>query len=436
MDSQELLTNLRAARQTAVLHYPHYSPILTRVQLKLADGFSALACVDPSGRIYFNPSQTKDFLVEARPEHRLKSLAFVILHECLHLLRDHHDRSLFAPYPTWATDEAKRHHSWNIACDLEINAGFGSWIALLPSKWRPLLPEDFDILGVSLAEEYLSKISENLLGQIPYADEGSGVFASRKLVREWEVDSDPEEGKAIGWSPLDRTMIKHEVAAAILAGKRGSRSEVIWAQSVGTRKRDWKTILHSRINRLHSRHQQTGQARVDFRKPSRLQNVSRPLFIPNRRCHECFSITIVVDTSGSMNERLLQIALEEVERIARTMENCVVQVLQCDDEIVSYSNYRPSERHEIFGRGGTNMVHGVEVALQLQESPFLKEEGARYKIPAIVLVMTDGATPIPEQKYDTPVLWCIIDRENFTLPAPWTNRDLILIDKSSSEVPR
>jgi predicted metal-dependent peptidase len=421
---------LNATRQFAMLEYPYYSSVLSKVRFVIREELEGLACVDQNGCIYWSLKQTSELIANSRPEHQLKCLSFVLLHECLHVLRDHHARSQSAHFPKWAKSERKRHHLWNIAADLEINTGLRERIALLPASVRPLLPEDFGFNEEPLAESYLAKISKSALDQMPFWDEGSGVFAASNRDRDWEVGLDKDsESSSPSWTSLERNLIRSEVADAILKSNASSRREFLWAQSLQRRNLDWRSILRSKIRSVYFNEYRAGATRVDYRRPSRLQRVSHPLCIPTRRAQERFQITMVVDTSGSMNETLLKIAMHEVNQLARMIDLCSVDVLQCDEEVVSYiSCYRPSDRFEIRGGLGTDMVRGIQFALGLEESTIVSKERVA---PNVIIVFTDGFTPFPRSKYKTPVLWCIIGDSMLQLPEPWTEDDVIRISNQT-----
>lgn len=99
-------------------------------------------------------------------------------------------------------------------------------------------------------------------------------------------------------------------------------------------------------------------------------------------------IALVIDTSGSMSNGELQLAMAETDNLARREE---VYEIQCDTRVTSARRRKPGDAWAVFGRGGTDLVPAFDLA---------KEE----KYTAIICVTDGGIFRWPE-KPKCPVIW-------------------------------
>jgi predicted metal-dependent peptidase len=97
-------------------------------------------------------------------------------------------------------------------------------------------------------------------------------------------------------------------------------------------------------------------------------------------------VAVVCDTSGSMTEDLLAMALAEVEGLLRSLGMArQVRVLACDTAAAPAQRVSSARQVELVGGGGTDMGTGIAAAAALRPRP------------AITVVLTDGYTPWPER---------------------------------------
>jgi predicted metal-dependent peptidase len=98
-------------------------------------------------------------------------------------------------------------------------------------------------------------------------------------------------------------------------------------------------------------------------------------------------VAIVCDTSGSMHERLLARALTEIEAVLTRagLRQAQVRVLAVDTTVHTVRRVSRATQVELAGGGGTDMGSGIESAAALRPSP------------SVVMVLTDGYTPWPDQ---------------------------------------
>jgi predicted metal-dependent peptidase len=95
-------------------------------------------------------------------------------------------------------------------------------------------------------------------------------------------------------------------------------------------------------------------------------------------------IAVVCDTSGSMSDDLLAMALAEVEGLLRAVGLArQLRVLACDAAVGPVRRVSSARQVELVGGGGTDMGAGIAAASLLRPRP------------AITVVLTDGFTPWP-----------------------------------------
>jgi predicted metal-dependent peptidase len=96
-------------------------------------------------------------------------------------------------------------------------------------------------------------------------------------------------------------------------------------------------------------------------------------------------LAVVCDTSGSMSDELLAMALAEVEGLLRALGMArQLRVLACDAAAGPARRVSSARQVELTGGGGTNMGAGIAASYALRPRP------------AVTVVLTDGYTPWPE----------------------------------------
>ena len=99
-------------------------------------------------------------------------------------------------------------------------------------------------------------------------------------------------------------------------------------------------------------------------------------------------VFVVLDTSGSMSTKELQLAMHEIDALARKEEVYEVQV---DTRVASFRKRVPGDKWEAYGRGGTDMIPGFDLAKQ-------------EKATAIICITDGGIFKWPEIP-KVPVIW-------------------------------
>ncbi|MGV8847859.1 vWA domain-containing protein, partial [Tessaracoccus sp.] len=215
------------------------------------------------------------------------------------------------------------------------------------------------------------------------SDCGSGGGGAR---REWELpdlgnddDGSVDEGRG--------QMVREQTARAIVAHAK-ARGDVPAgmlraADEILNPTIDWRAQLSTVARRAIAN--QAGRRDYSYSRPSR--RASNGVVLPAMRKPPPPNVSIVIDTSGSVSDRMLGQALSEVKEI---IERAVghakpVRVINCDAKGTLPVSVRNIRNFQLVGGGGTDMRVGMEDAANDRPRPDL------------VLVFTDGYTPWPNE---------------------------------------
>lgn len=404
---EQVEANLRLARAYAAKHLPWFAPALFRCRMVVTPAVP-VAAIDIHYNVYWNPDAVQ-LMVNSTAERKraLEELAFIWIHEICHVLREHAARARNL------TAEPVR---WNCAADLEINDS--DWPGTRhPTLFPPLLPQDYQLpIGKTAEWYYKQKVMEKEVDQS--WDDGSGAHGHS---RPWEgLDSQRQTIPEIG-----RTIIQREVARQMrqhlpgrLPGGWG-----LWVQHTLEPKIDWRQVLRKRLATAIA----VGRgSRIDYSylQPNRRASIFAPIILPSLTGSQSHQLAVVIDTSGSMSGQPLEQAIGELYGILRQVHQ-QVNLIPCDAEsfepILLRSKTDLRRLLQLPGGGGTNMIRGIEAALGLKPSP------------DAILVLTDGYTPYPPERYAIPVVFGIIGYDVLQSSArppspPWGGDAVVFID--------
>ena len=434
MTVREVEQQLRMARAFAADQLPWFASALFSARLVVTEACPSLAAVDLGMRLYFNPRLVAALVAGVPSARRLRQLAFVWVHEISHVLRQHSDR---------ASERCVKPIPWNMACDMEINDA--PWEGLEPPRksFAPLVPGDFGFPQGWLAESYYQRLKGRMVptnradaplaahSDVPRSwDEGSGVHGQ---IRPWELTAHDEDAPAI--PALEQLTLREQVARQIQEQKsRGNLPAgwVRWSEEALQPKVDWRELLKRRTRGAIV----TGLGqRLDygFQRPHRRADQYAPVIRPSLQGGYQPNIACVIDTSGSIGKRELAQALAEVRSVLKSLYAPIV-VIPCD--AVPYEPVRvltdfafADLRGKLRGGGGTDMVAGIDAAVELQPPP------------DAVIVLTDGYTPYPKMLYRMPVIFGIFHdgtgiSSGLKPPMPpWRQQDVIGIPLSALDQP-
>lgn len=361
-----------AARLKASYTHPYFATALCSL-LPVEANIPTFA-VDEYWRLYVGKSALELWSVE--------ETASVLIHEVWHLLREHFVRAK-------ALNPEKER--WLVAADLEINDDLVSEGLSLPD---PVVPgrKPFEGLQSNLmAEEYY-----DLLPSSVKAPQGCGSGAHGKE-EPWDLGP-PNQGSP-GLSGLETKAIAVATAEAIrkYPGKLPAGFKR-WAQEMlEDGKVDWRKELPALIRRAQTL--ESGKVDYTYRKQSRRQTISPNIILP-AIAKPTPSAAIIADTSGSMDESLLGMALAEIKSILRSTGQQGVTVLAVDAAVHSCKRVFKVDQVSLLGGGGTDMGVGIAKAMELRPKP------------ETLIVLTDGYTPWPNDPPNAKVIVVILGGKN------------------------
>lgn len=335
-------------------------------------------------RLYVNPEPA---LKMAHDGH----LVGGVYHEVMHQLRGH---------PARAAILNAEPMLWNLAADMEINDDL---IVEGRSDHRLDLPAGIVAPGLFgfpdglTAEDYYRRLvslaaekGRRAVLAIGACNCGSGAHGQAQPWEAPDGESRPgPDGRPVpaGLSDVDgRLLVRAVIHAAKQRGNLpGGLEDMIdvyddpripWQQQLARRLRGALTAA--------------GAYDYTWSRPSRRQNPF--VALPAVRAPQ-LRVDIVQDTSGSM-AGVIAAAQREVSGIARAA-GTTPRLIECDAEVQRIRHTR-SARSDLKGWGGTDMRVGIEHALRQRPRP------------DVIIVLTDGYTPWPEQRPPVPIVVGIV----------------------------
>lgn len=142
-------------------------------------------------------------------------------------------------------------------------------------------------------------------------------------------------------------------------------------------------------------------------------NFSRPnsrfihtgFILPSLYNVEMGDLVLIVDTSGSLNEVLLNKIGAEMQDIASTF-NKSITVIYVDTKVQGIETIEPDETMELSpkGGGGTSFIPAF---------PYMEKEGIN---PSAIVYFTDGHCSRYPKEPDSPLMWAVYGNEDFNPP--------------------
>jgi len=349
---------MAAARLWAATRFPYLATGIFGAQVSAAPG-SGDVCVDERWRLRADP----DVAANWTPAQ----LGSVLVHHVCHLLRDHAERARSLPVDP--EDSA----AWIRAADAEINDDLIDAGLELPGE--PVLPKDLGMPSGKLAEEYFGASRQSQSRRYgEWGDCGSGAHGGGERDDGDQPDGDPGLDQWRG--DLLRQQVAHDVMREPGSVPAGLRR---WAAEVLTPRTDWRRLLAAELRRAIA--DVAGAADYSYRRPSRRATAVPGVVLPALR-RPVPEVAVVCDTSGSMSNSLLALALAEVEGLLRAL-GLSLRLLACDAAVSSVRRVTSVRDVILTGGGGTNMGSGIAAAAGLRPRP------------GVTVVLTDGFTPWP-----------------------------------------
>jgi len=359
--SKEDTSLFAAARLRAARMQPYLANAVFSLIPVSSPGYGTFG-VDRWWRVYVDMDQAREWGVEPS--------AAVLLHEAHHLLRGHHKRAEVA-----GADGEFLHRLWNFAADAAINDDLVDGDVPLP---RPVLPSTLGLPAGLLEETYFGRLKE-LTERPPAPRCGSG---SGGVPLPDELDGTDNDVPAV--DEIDAAALRRDVAHAVTAaqatGDSVSPGLSRWAQTLLQPQVRWQTVLRAAMGK--SLRGVTGRRHPSWQRPDRRAD-ARPEFpLPGTVRLEP-AVAVVIDTSASMSQRLLDAAITELNALLRRTGARGADAVVCDNQAAVPQRVRHVGQVCLRGGGGTDLRIGIGVAAELRPAR------------AVIVVLTDGGTPWP-----------------------------------------
>ena len=424
---KEARERMDQARAYLQYHEPYFGVALWAIKFVEVPGMIEKSAgplgTDMMWRVYYDPDIVKTLDIQ--------KCAATLSHELHHLIRKHKDRAEYVGV------SSMNWRAWNLCADAEINQDLEkiTYIDRKGLPWAYATPRYLNMPEGQTAEVYYSLLpkqestcscgngdpkdgDEDQKGgggggdncpQHSKMDCGSGAHGHPQ---DWEEDS----GKAAseqGAEPIgeaEGNLIRKQTAEEIMNHVKSQGTVpaglLRWAQNFGKPTIDW----HRRLRRLVRGNIANIRGRSDYtyQWPHRRQAFFKVPFIMPSMVSPTPEVAIVIDTSGSMSEDELRMALAESQGVLTSLGlGKSVTVFSVDAAASQPQKVTSVKNIKLTGGGGTDMRIGIAAAEE--NNPKLD----------LIIVMTDGETPWPEAKNKANVIACLTQQSSYSGVPGW-----------------
>jgi len=329
--------------------------------------------------------------IDSLTDNELRGL---ILHEAKHKMYRHLD--------TWKHLAKISPIKTNVACDFVINIEIvDEGKQNLDSQGKPfcVLPEgglyDEKFRGLSTADVFA--LLPDYQGGGGSGGEGDGEGGAFKPMdhHDWEnAEKLTEQEKKELAKEIDQAIRQ----GAILAGKLGGNQNRAFTDLMSA-KVDWKTALAEFVSAVCK-----GKDDSTWAKPNR-RWLQHDIYMPSSVSETMGRVVVAIDTSGSINDYILNRFISEVANMMENVNPELVDLLYWDTRVAGHEVYGLNEFDKMTqstkpkGGGGTD------------PDCIGKYMTKNNIVPECAIVFTDGYV-CSWGEWSCPVLWCILDNKD------------------------
>ena len=258
------------------------------------------------------------------------------------------------------------------------------------------------------AEEYFASISglpasgENAGDSDPGEGCGSGADGLR---RSYNRSTDRDLGAVDKFEAQEiRRIVAIEFRDHVKQRGTDPGDALRWVADVLEPETPWEPMLTAAVRRAVG--WAAGRGDFTYQKPSRRASSTPGIVLPGQH-RPVPRVSIIIDTSGSVDDGLLARALGEVDGVitALGIPGANLTIYSVDAAVHTTQNLRSAKDAKLVGAGGTDLRIGLGA---------IEEQRPR---PDIVIVFTDGDTPWPTSPPPGAVtIIAILGRKGDTLP--------------------
>lgn len=402
---KKYIQRLLLSRMRILCNHGFYGLLLMHMIYSIDENLDT-ACTD-GVRIAFGP----DFLESLTDSE----LDFVMMHEILHVVLQHCIR-----------EDNREHEEFNIACDIVVNSNillennmsrnsitlkkYGESIHIAPDG-----KEGYEYT----AEQVYNMLPKRKKKKGPSGDGGVATGRAKQEATQenhkpiWTWDDHSRWGMYEEDATLRDVWVKRfEDAAEAISIRGPSNTRGLMPrfakrilEELKKPQTDWRVILNDFI--------QEEVVDYSFSPPDRRFD-DNPFFLPdfNGKDDMVENILFMIDTSGSMSDKMITAAYSEIKGAIDQFDGKLSGWLGFfDAAIIEPKPFANEEEFKIIrpaGGGGTDFQIIFEyVHKHMSDKP-----------PASIIILTDGFAPFPQEKLagGIPVLWLL---NNDTVDPPW-----------------
>ncbi|WP_353661394.1 VWA-like domain-containing protein [Hydrogenimonas sp. SS33] len=367
------------AKTRLVVQHPWFGLLAGRLKMEPSDEVEAFLS---DGRVL----QYNDEWLAAEP---IESVEFALANSVMHHVLSHENRK-----------QARQGWLWQLATDYAINDMLSQNGFKIPDRAR--FEERFSGM---YAEEIYAVLKEEIKNEEYNDDESNEEGFNEQNKNRTKEQRPPEEGKEESKEKLPlppqelepeleemwANAMEEALERAKEQGKTPGGLERLFTKGLEATV-DWRSELHQAINR-HLKSDYT------FSRPNK-KLLAHGIYLPSAT-GERLTVTVAIDSSGSVDERLLGLFMSELEAMMLGFPDAEVDILVCDAKIQGVYRFRSGEMLDfaLKGGGGTDF------------RPVFDYIEATLPQTSLLIYFTDGEGRFPQAPpiYDT--IWVLPEQK-------------------------
>lgn len=364
---------LLKAKSQLTLKYPYLGMLASRLKHESSESISGYA--SNGVRFIYNP----EFITK----RSVDEVMFILTNCVMHHVLAHQQRQLNRKGPLW-----------QLATDFAINNMLHQNGLTIPQGAN--FNEEFEGM---YAEEIYVELKEAYFGAIDDAFEDDNARPNENLVPNTQPKGEEDESGIFSnlaniEDDLDaQTESEWQYAASITQEIAQRKSAMPSGLDRLAKKRkasnvDWRFVLYNAINR----HMRNNYA---FMPPNK-KHIHRGFILPSLTS-DTLSLCVAIDTSGSINDELLGLFLEEFKNIMQNFPAVQIELIIADAKVHGHYTFQGGEKMDfpLKGGGGTDY------------RPVFEYIDANLPMNTMLLYFTDGDGWFPKIPPAYEVLWAL-----------------------------
>ncbi|MDY6957542.1 MAG: VWA-like domain-containing protein [Halobacteriota archaeon] len=369
----EVMDRVKESLVSMVMSKPFYAIIAMKMVI-IEDESIETMCVDGKS-MWFNPN----FVLQLKD----RELAGSIAHEVLHVALTHHLRI-----------RKRNLEKWRIACDYVVNDIIINDGMKLPEG--VLYQPKFHGMSAEEVYEILPDKQDGNSGQEQKESKDQGASGGQGSGNKYNDIGDFKEPQSSDGQSMDAQALNEAIQDARMSFYEAAKQ----AQEMGKMPAGMKRfvseildpeVLWTDVLRLYI--ELAAKNDYNWLRPNR-RYTHMGVYIPTLFNKELSDVIVVVDTSGSINQKTLDMFQGEVNGIAESYKPRI-HVLYCDAAISGTEVFEPGDypiHLSPSGGGGTRFTPAFEYAENIPEA-------------SLLIYLTDGYGEFPRNTPDIRTIW-------------------------------